>query len=226
MVYDLTDKGKSVLSEGLIMLPVPVGVREQEKLEEEKKQKALAELKDKGVDLQQIPQEELENGDGEAIAALKRWYSYVDSMTARGHTDKVNQLNDLKARLEGWRMDMAERFRMAPASVMEEHLLVKIAYLAASLSVGSRMDKEAIVAAGVRTNGIDELSTMLGEWSDETAKESGSSGISDKEDSPMTFTPGVFTPANSWRYAGLLAIYFWYLRHVNDMYTSHILLLP
>jgi len=49
---------------------------------------------------------------------------------------------------------------------------------------------------------------MLGEWSDETAKEAGSSGISDEEDSPMTFTPGVFTPANSWRYAGLLAIFY------------------
>ena len=69
-------------------------------LEEEEKQNTLAELKDKGVDLQQIPQEELEPGEGEAIAALKRWYSYVDSMTARGRSDLVDQLDDLENRIE------------------------------------------------------------------------------------------------------------------------------
>ena len=67
------------------------------------------------------------------------------------------------------------------------------------------MDKEAIVAAGVRTNGIDELSTMLGEWSDENAKESAAtaSNGSGAQDAPMNLTPGrVFQPTNSWRYAG------------------------
>ena len=52
------------------------------------------------MDLQQIPQEELEPGEGEAIAALKRWYSYVDSMTARGRSDLVDQLDDLENRIE------------------------------------------------------------------------------------------------------------------------------
>ena len=205
MVYDLTLKGKGVLSDGAIVLPVPTSIREQEKIEEAKKKQALAELKDKGVDLGQVPQEELESGEGEALTALKRWYSYVDSMEARGRTDVVNQLDDLKSRIEAWRLDMAERYRMAPASVMEEHLLVKIAYMTASLRAGSRCSKEALEGAGVRSNGIDELTKVLGEWSDENAKESAAtaSNGSGAQDAPMNLTPGrVFQPTNSWRYAG------------------------
>ena len=93
---------------------------------------------------------------------------------------------------------MAERYRMAPASVMEEHLLVKIAYMTASLRAGSCCSKEALEGAGVRSNGIDELTKVLGEWSDENTKESaattGSNG-GDAQDAPMHFTPGrVFQP--------------------------------
>ena len=113
--------------------------------------------------MQQIPQDELEAGEGEAIAALKRWHGYVDSMAARGRSNVVDWLDDLRNRIDAWRMDMAERYRMAPASVIEEHLLVKIAYAAASLRAGSHMDGGALVAACVRSNGIDELSAMLGE---------------------------------------------------------------
>ena len=99
-VYNLTARGRRLVATGPIVLPVPISVRELERLEEEKKHNTLAELKDKGVDLQQIPQEELEAGKGEAIAAIKRWYSYVDSMTARGRSDLVDQLDDLENRIE------------------------------------------------------------------------------------------------------------------------------
>ena len=183
------------------MLPVPLSVREMERIEEEKKQKTFADLKQKGVDLEQIPQEELESGDGEAIAALKRWHSYVESMTSRGRSEVVERLKDLRSRIEGWRMDMAERYRMAPASVMEDHLLVRVAYAAASLRDGSRMDKDALVAAGVRSNGIEELSTVLGEWAEE-AKQESRGGDDNEGDLPMTFAAGGhFQPANSWRFS-------------------------
>lgn len=201
-IYNLTSRGRSVIADGPIMLPVPESVREMERIEEEKKQKTLADLKQKGVDLEQIPQEELESGDGEAIAALKRWHSYVDSMAERGRTDVVDRLDDLKSRIEGWRMDMAGRYRMAPASVMEEHLLVRVAYAAASLRAGTRMDKDALVAAGVRSNGIDELSAALGEWAEEAKEELQGGGDDEGGDPPMTFAPGrPFQPANSWRFS-------------------------
>lgn len=206
MVYNLTSKGVEALADGPIVIPVPLSIREQEKLEEEKKQKTLAELRDKfGVDLLHIPHAELESGDGEAIAAYKRWYSYVDSLSARGRSDVVNRLDDMKSRIEAWRMDMAERYRMAPASVMEEHLLVKIAYATASLRAGSHIDKDALIAAGVRSNGINELTSVLNEWADESHKDSQNVATESEGDAAcfhMFFTPGqTFRPGNSWRFA-------------------------
>lgn len=205
MVYDLTSKGKEVLIDGPIVIPVPPSVREQEKLEEEKTRETLAELKKFGVDFQNIPQAELESGDGEAITAYKRWYSYVDSFAARGRTDMVDKLDDMKSRIEAWRMDMAVRYRMAPASVMEEHLLVKIAYITASFRAGTHTSKDALIAAGVRSNGIDELTSVLNQWVDEAHKDS-QNGANESEGNAacvnMVFKPGqTYQPGNSWRFA-------------------------
>ncbi len=185
---------------GPMVIPVPTSVREYEKLEKEKKEKTLAELKDKGVDLQNIPQAELESGEGEAIAAYKRWYRYIDSYATRGRSDIVDRLDDLKSRIESWRMDMAELNRLSPASVMEDHLLLSIAYATASLRAGSRIDKEAIVAAGVRSKGIAELIIVLNEWAE-------AHNGSDQKDvnadcDRMLLKPGEsFRPSNSWRFA-------------------------
>lgn len=187
------------------MLPVPSFIRDLEQHEKEAKNKTLAELKSAGVDLEQIPAEELEAGDGEAIVALKRWYSYVDSLEERGRTDRVNQLADLKSRIEAWRLDMAERFRMAPASVMDDALSVKIAYATATMNVG-RMERDALIAVGVRSNGIDELITVLGQWTakQEEAKSEAASGgsVNVSKELQMSFEEGnPFKPNNSWRYA-------------------------
>jgi hypothetical protein len=186
--------------DGPIVIPVPPSVREQEKLEKEKKEKTLAELKNKGVDLQNIPQAELESGEGEAITAYKRWYSYVDSIAARGRSDIVDRLDDLKNRIESWRMDTAELNRMSPASVMEDHLLLSIAYATASLRAGSRIDKEAIIAAGVRSNGIDQLITVLNEWAE--AHNGSNQNEGNVDCARMLLKPGEsFRPSNSWRFA-------------------------
>lgn len=198
VVYSLLIKGQAAMTKGEIILPVPTSVRELEKVETEKKRLALAELEEKGVDLNQIPQEELHSGEGECITALKIWYNYVDSLESRGKSDLVNRLDDLKSRIEAWRMDMAERYRMAPAAVLEEHLLVKIAYAAATCN--SKMNKEALIAAGVRSNGIAELTTVLADWVEENDNATKSDGSPD--DAPMTFTVGESVKASKpWRHS-------------------------
>ncbi len=187
------------MTKGEIILPVPTSVRELEKAEAEKRRQALADLESKGVDLEQIPDDEKDSGEGECITALKIWYNYIASLESRGKSDLVNELDDLKIRIEAWRMDMAERYRMAPAAVLEEHLLVKIAYAAATCN--NKMDKEALIAAGVRSNGIDELTSVLGEWVDEHAKASAKSD-GETNDAPMTFKVGELVKASKpWRHA-------------------------
>lgn len=94
---------------------------------------------------------------------------------------------------------MAERHRMAPAAVMQEHLLLKIAYTVASLRHGSRMERDALIAVGLRSSGIDELTAVLGEWSQETQKDA-QAGAGDGV--PMNFADAApFRPSASWEFA-------------------------
>ena len=186
------------------MLPVPQYIREIELAEAEKRKKALEELEKKGVDLQHIPKEEIEAGEGDAIAAFNHWFSYMERLEQSGRTEFVNQMDDLKARVVAWRLDTAERLRIAPTSVMEEHLLFKVAYATATLPPGQLMAKESLAAAGVRDNGIEELTKVLAEWT-ETVKESRKGDVDsdkDAQDVPMSFKPGEkVTPQRPWAYS-------------------------
>jgi hypothetical protein len=192
-----------------IVLPVPPYIRELELAEAEKRKQALEELEKKGVDVQQhIPKDELEAGEGNAIAAFKHWYSYIEKLENTGRTEFVNQMNDLKARIHEWRLDMAEHLRIAATSVMEEHLMYKVAYATATLPSGVRMEKDSLAAAGVRENGIEELTKVLSEWTEMMAGSKKAAGDAAEceqgktQDLPMSFKPGeTFTPTRPWRYS-------------------------
>ena len=202
-VFTVTSKGRSAAVSGEIVLPVPQSVREQERLDEEKRLATLRELESKGVSMDAIPQEEIDEGDGDAIRALKRWHSYVDSLSDRGLQEKVNAMDDLRSRIEGWRLDCAGRYRMAPGEVLQEHLLVSIAYAVANLGPGQAMTKESLIAAGVRSNGIDDLTDALGEWTDEykAASPGGEKGDGASA-TPMRFDgDGTFAPSGPWRHS-------------------------
>mmetsp|Transcript_17700 Transcript_17700/g.50678 ORF Transcript_17700/g.50678 Transcript_17700/m.50678 type:complete len:1090 (+) Transcript_17700:41-3310(+) len=203
--YSITSKGRTALysASASIVLPVPASVREIERVEEEKRQKTLAEITAAGFDLAQIPKEEVEEGDGEVIRAIKQWHNYIDSLERRENHVRVQQLDDLRLRIEAWRDDAAGRFRMAPAAVLAEHLVIKIAYVTASLSPGTKIDRAALVGAGVRSRGIEQLVTSLNEWTEETSKavESVGSGA-DATSAPMVFSSDEsYTPPSAWQYA-------------------------
>jgi len=209
--YDITPQGIKALNNinKPIMLPVPPAIREAERLEEEKRQELLSSLSNAGVDLAQVPKEELENGDGEVLAALKQWHSYLERLQKTGNNKRVDEMDDLRSRIEAWRSDMAVQFRMAPASVMEEHAVVKIAYTVASMGVGVRVNKDALFAAGVRSGGLDALVTTLVEWMDEKNKKNEVEGSGNNKTAsgtgkvtrPMSFQTHTFKPSKSWEYA-------------------------
>jgi hypothetical protein len=67
-VYSVEQKGKDHLTSGReLKLAVPQSLRKAEEEQEAKKQQKFAELELAGVDLSQIPQEELALGDGEVL---------------------------------------------------------------------------------------------------------------------------------------------------------------
>ena len=191
-----------------IILPVPPSIREIEAEEEKRRQATLNNLKQAGVDLSKIPKQELEDGESEIIKAHQKWVKHLDSLRKDGRSDRLAQLEELRNQIERWRYRTAEKLRMAPASVMQDHLLVKVAY--ASASSPTPMVAEALEAAGVRTAGLDNLVEILRNWLEETT----SSVTSTSTDSASTFvekinritfprgeTDFILTPEKPWEFA-------------------------
>ena len=205
--YSISPAGARALAQSLpVVLPVPESVREVERLAEEKRQKVLAELEQNGIQRDKLPQEEVEKGDGEVIRAYRKWHTYLDNLQKAGRDERVAQLESLLAVIEGWRSATAVKQRMAPASVLAEHLLVSIAYTVATLPPGLRVDADSLVAAGVRTREIGALVGQLGEWVEQVQPaaaaadgQSGAAGAASGRDPPMVLAE--IHPSKPWQYA-------------------------
>lgn len=193
---------------------MPPSIRQVEAEEEEKRQAILASLQQAGVDLTKIPKQEINDGQGDAIKAHQKWLSHLSTLEKAGRTDRFEELKDLRRQIEFWRYHTAEKLRMAPASVMSDHLLVKVAY--ASASSPTPVVAEALEAAGVRSAGLNHLVEILGNWwsdtnskSDISTSRSNSKTIiakpGDAQSSRMTFPKKdggyVFHPEKSWQFA-------------------------
>lgn len=217
--YTLTPKGESALFGGPIILPVPASIREYENERKAMIKESVANLKQFGADVDQIPKHELEEGDGVVFKALNTWYKYLDLLQRNQRTDRLNELEDLRMRINGWRMDIAVKYRIAPSEVMPDHLLLSVAYAAASVRGGKTMEKESLISAGVRSRGIDNLVDILNEWIQETdgspPPPSSSSSLmnattshnhhttksSTKNHSPMILPDTPFQPTKAWDFA-------------------------
>ena len=112
------------------MLPVPASVRKMEEIEEEKRRAKEAEtrreLKDRGVDLNLIPEDELSRGGGETLQAFQTWIRTLD----RSDEERTKELLKLKDSIETWREETAIASNVAPVSVMTESLLLQICFSA------------------------------------------------------------------------------------------------
>lgn len=183
------------------MLITPASLRELERIEEEKLQATISNLEKAGVDLQQIPKHELENGDGDVLKALRTWYNYIDNLRKNGRLDKVDQMDELHSCIDAWRMDMAIRYKMSPVAVMPDHLLVKVAYAVATFSGNQKIDKDALIAAGLRSGGIEILIDAISEWTKKYADNAVLTLESSSPEEPMILPENPFTPQAAWRFA-------------------------
>jgi superfamily II DNA helicase RecQ len=188
-VYSLSPQGQSALNNTStpIRLPVPAYLREQERKENERRQKVLADL-EKSSFKDKLPQEEVQAGDGVAIRAYSKWLNYVQKAAEMGRSDRVQDLHQLQAVLEDWRSQVAVEHRMAPVNVLQEHILISIAYTLATLQPGAKLKAEEITTAGVRSRAISRLVAMLDAWVDraQPAPTAASAGASSAQDAPKS----------------------------------------
>jgi RecQ zinc-binding len=218
-VFSLTPQGSKALRQesSPIMLPVPESVRELERQEAAKREKTLQELASKGVSKDKLPAEEVENGDGTVIQAYKKWHRYRDAYAASSpdrttatpvdpaRTARGQALDELLATLELWRLETAQKHRMAPGAVLAEHLMVSIAYTTATMPSGMKMDRNSLTDIGVRTKEIESLEQALADWVEQhqpTAPRSPRAGSPSAVRSPTMVLPkGVFTPPSAFRFS-------------------------
>jgi hypothetical protein len=171
-----------------------------ERKEEEKRQRILQQLDKAGVKIDQLPKEEVESGDGEVIRAFSKWHGHLETLRKNNREDRIVQLENLLTSIEVWRMDVASKYRMAPAAVLAEHTMVSMAYSIASMKPGLKAEREALISAGVRTRELDSLVAALNEWVAEVQPGSGDEATIGN-DAPMLFPEVPFAPEKPWEYA-------------------------
>jgi hypothetical protein len=205
-VYSVSNTGRNVTNnEALsVMLPVPDALREAERRETARRERVVQNLVAMGVQLDNLPSEEIEHGDGATIQAYSKWNSYVATQARLGNDNRCAELEELLSLVQGWRSNAAVLHTMAPASVLAEHVLLSVSYAAATLPRGMRVEKAALLAAGARTRELDSLVDILNQWIDRYRKHpSGDASLSRKQsidNHPLRLPVGIVTP-KKWAFA-------------------------
>jgi ATP-dependent DNA helicase RecQ/Werner syndrome ATP-dependent helicase len=195
-VFSLTELGRKVLIDQniIILLPVPDSLRETEERERLRRERVLKNLEEKGVNVQQLPAEELQKGDGEVIRAYSKWTNYVSLQERMGKKVKSIQLDELLASVQSWRSRVAQQFSIAPASVLPEHVMVSVAYSIATLPAGVTITESDLLSAGVRSSELESLVQLINQWikicKEPDAEDAPAAGSDSSQDSPMQFPPG------------------------------------
>eukprot|EP00966_Prymnesium_polylepis_P220771 5106387-Prymnesium_polylepis.1 len=118
-----------------LRLAVPAALRAAEDVEKAKAAKTRAEvtkvreqLLKAGYELAAVPEAELEPGAERTPVtnALLHWARTLDDWTRRGMGSRADAHRALHVNLLGWRQEEAQRLRMAPASVLADHLALKL----------------------------------------------------------------------------------------------------
>jgi len=202
-VTNLAAKGRTALAtpNTVIQLPVPESVRRLEAERVARKAAKLKELQAGGVDLSTIPKAELEAGEGPVMAATQMWMSRLAYFRSSNRNDKAAALENLKHQIEEWRDSVADKLGMAPAAVLSEDLVIRIAYV----QPRQLADLKEI---GVRITGVEDLVTVITEWKQkQEAEAEPADGQNNKRKMPSWFKDDqqgaaeMILPAGKWKAA-------------------------
>lgn len=192
-VYLVTEKGQAALRKGeRILLPVVDSIRQIEAEEKKKSEKRIEEIRQEGIDIKSIPPEELEQGDGDVLRATLQWVRTLQHFRSSGQQERAEKYEQLLKSICEWRDKTAVRLKMAPASVLQEHLAMKIAYAQPTTT-------EALIAVGVRIVGVAELAKITSDFV--KANKPSSSSNSSPAAEPCLVLPATFKPEQPWEHA-------------------------
>ena len=199
-VHELTQKGKDWLARDVsrrdsIMLPMPQVMIDARKAAEQRKEQNIAALVSAGVNMDQVPAEELQEGAGDVMTVLTMWVAQIQRLRSSESSTQRERADLLEAALkevQNWRDAKARELKIAPAAVLPDFLAMKIIHARAT-------DVEALVAAGVRIKGVEELAALMIAKLPPAFTATSAAGASDG--STMLLPEGIFTPTKAWMHA-------------------------
>ena len=160
-VYQLSTKGSALLTKspklGTIMLTPPVSILADEKAHRLLVNTKLDRYKKLGINLANVPLEEIKNGKGPVLENLYIWYSKLTKLRSSGNIigmKEADSYEELHRRITEWRLLTSQKLLVAPISVMSEHLIIKICYS----KIRTYKD---LVGMGMRTKGIKDLVELM-----------------------------------------------------------------
>jgi len=192
--YKVTEKGKGVLqTTDEIRLTVPQGLRQVEEAQRRKTEELKNKLSDDGVNLSQIPEHELEACCGPTLDAFRGWAGKLKCYRSRGLEDMAKKCEAVHRLIEEWRDEAARAFHMAPASVLSNTLVIRLATVMPT-------SEESIRDVGVRFAGARDLAKVIldaktryfGEIDVQGSRDAGN------EDAVMIIPQGQWTPPSKW----------------------------
>lgn len=193
-VYELTSKGAAVrATDAPLRLPVPQAVRQQEEEERQRKEAVMQELVKEGIDLAKLPAKELEEGKGEMIGAIRTWFSRIKSLRDRGMEGRATGFEKMLEKIWKWRSVVAMKLRMAPSSVLPDHIAYSVAY-------SQPTTVEALRGAGVRIVAEEELAGLVAQARKELFPDDApSTGEGQGPDAKPTGAAPLRFPAGPWQ---------------------------
>lgn len=197
-VHVLTQKGKDWLARDIsrrdsIMLPMPQVMIDARKAAEQRKEENIAALVSAGVNMDQVPAEELQEGAGDVMTVLTMWVAQIQRFrSSESSTQRADLLEATLKEVQNWRDAKARELKIAPAAVLPDFLAMKIIHARAT-------DVEALVAAGVRIKGVEELAALMIAKLPPAFTATSAAGASDG--STMLLPEGIFTPTKAWMHA-------------------------
>jgi len=151
--------------------PAPKLLRDFRIEREEKKKAVMKEIQEwKDFDITSIPREELEKGEGVALQAERKWRSCLSALERAG-AEQRDPRADLKLAackslvtnvIEDWRLEEAERLKIAYGTILPDMLVKRIAYA----STVGRVSVELLFESGVRMGDTERLAKRISEWID------------------------------------------------------------
>ena len=165
-VYFITPKGSEALRQtgAPLMLRVPPSIRQYEEEQQQQRDQRVKKLQAEGIDVAAIPQDELDTGSGAVLGAHRQWVQRLKKRREEGSAAPggagEKPLLQLLQRIETWRDAQSQHDGVAPAAVMSEHVMRKVAYTAERNS----LDIQGLRDAGVRSAGAKALAATIAAW--------------------------------------------------------------